>query len=112
MDKQEFLQRLENPVRFRLREQMKNFAYNVPYYMWEQILNVRTYERNGSHEAVVTLRTLDAQSYVVRKVNDFFPPSQDYRVVTGGMRDYHGPPDGDLVHEFRFAVVEEANYEN
>ena len=111
MSAQEFLERLENPVRFRIREQMKIFARELPYYYWDNILSVSTHEREGVHECTITMRDTQPMEYIKKQILGHFTPSQDYNLVSGGVEEALPSPDSDRIYQFRFGVVEASNYE-
>lgn len=111
MDKQqEFLERLKNPVRFQIRDQVKAFRAGIQYYTWDHITNVSTCEKSGSHEITITMKDTRFMTEIKRQIIAHFPHSKDYRVMSGGAVQGYGPPDGDKIYTFRMAVVEEANY--
>ena len=109
MDKQEFLERLKNPVRFQIRDQVKAFRAGIQYYTWDHITNVSTYEKNGSHEITIVMRDTRFMTEIKRQIISHFPHSKDYRVMSGGAVNMD-MPNGDEIYTFRMAIVEEANY--
>ena len=83
MDSREFLERLKNPTRFWIQEQIGEFLANIQYYEWDRFYNVSTTHRKGTHDIKVEL--LNSPEYfsaIDRCLIDYFPASDDYKVVS------------------------------
>jgi len=111
VDKQEFLERLTNPTKFWIEERIAEFNNSASYYAWD-IVNVRTWEKNGSHDIIVQTSRLEYLNELNKTIISLFPPSENYKLVGAGTStNFSGKGNPGDIYEQRFAVVEARCYD-